>query len=103
MKKFMFASLLAIPLTATVVLANTTDIIKDRNDQLAALVKDSFYDDVHRLNLSPEQYTIIVKKIRKNHESITTEIKKVLNDEQKNTFSIIMEEKKLAMGDQVGF
>lgn len=99
----MFASLLAIPLTATVVLANTTDIIKDRNDQLAALVKDSFYDDVHRLNLSPEQYTIIVKKIRKNHESITTEIKKVLNDEQKNTFSIIMEEKKLAMGDQVGF
>lgn len=103
MKKFMFASLLAIPLTAAVVLANTTDVIQSRNEQLAALVKDSFYADVHRLNLSPEQYTTIVKKIRKNHDSLTTEIKEVLNDDQKDTFSTIMEEKKSAMGDQVGF
>jgi hypothetical protein len=103
MKKLMFASLLAIPLTAAVVLANTTNVIQTRNEQLAEIVKESFYADVHRLNLTPEQYAIIVKKIRTNHDSLTTEIKEVLNDDQKDTFSTIMEEKKSAMGDQVSF
>lgn len=103
MKKLMFASLLAIPLTAAVVLANTTNVIQTRNEQLAEIVKESFYADVHRLNLTPEQYVIIVKKIRTNHDSLTTEIKEVLNDDQKDTFSTIMEEKKSAMGDQVSF
>lgn len=103
MKKIMFACLLAVPLTSIAVIANTTDVIKSRNDQLAALVKDSFYSDVSRLNLTPDQYTTIVKKIRTTNEGLTTEIKEVLNDDQKDTFETIMEEKKAAMGDKVGF
>ena len=66
MKKIMFACLLAVPLTAIAVIADTADVIKSRNAQLATLVKDSFYSDVSRLNLTPEQYTTIVKKIRNN-------------------------------------
>jgi hypothetical protein len=103
MKKIMFACLLAVPLTSIAVIANTTDVIKSRNDQLAALVKDSFYSDVSRLNLTPDQYTTIVRKIRTTNEGLTTEIKEVLNDDQKDTFETIMEEKKAAMGDKVGF
>jgi hypothetical protein len=103
MKKIMFACLLAVPLTAIAVIADTTDVIKSRNDQLATLVKESFYSDVSRLNLTPEQYTTIVKKIRTTDEGLTTEIKEVLNDDQKDTFEIIMAEKKESMGDKVGF
>lgn len=103
MKKIMFACLLAVPLTAIAVIADTADVIKSRNAQLATLVKDSFYSDVSRLNLTPEQYTIIVKKIRKTHAGLTSEIKEVLNDDQQETFETIMEEKKSAMGDNVGF
>lgn len=103
MKKIMFACLLAVPLTAIAVIADTADVIKSRNAQLATLVKDSFYSDVSRLNLTPEQYTTIVKKIRKTHAVLTAEIKEVLNDDQQETFETIMEEKKSAMGDNVGF
>jgi hypothetical protein len=103
MKKIMFACLLAVPLTSIAVIANTTDVIKSRNDQLAELVKDSFYSDVSRLNLTPDQYTTIVRKIRTTNEGLTTEIKEVLDESQKDTFETIMEEKKAAMGDKVGF
>jgi hypothetical protein len=103
MKKIMFACLLAVPLTAIAVIADTADVIKSRNAQLATLVKDSFYSDVSRLNLTPEQYTTIVKKIRKTHTGLTAEIKEVLDDDQQETFETIMEEKKSAMGDNVGF
>lgn len=103
MKKIMFACLLAVPLTAIAVIADTADVIKSRNAQLATLVKDSFYSDVSRLNLTPEQYTTIVKKIRKTHVGLTAEIKEVLDDDQQETFETIMEEKKSAMGDNVGF
>ena len=103
MKKIMFACLLAVPLTAIAVIADTADVIKSRNTQLATLVKDSFYSDVSRLNLTPEQYTTIVKKIKKTHVGLTAEIKEVLDDDQQETFETIMEEKKSAMGDNVGF
>jgi RNA processing factor Prp31 len=103
MKKIMFACLLAVPLTSIAVIANTTDVIKSRNDQLAELVKDSFYSDVSRLNLTPDQYTTIVRKIRTTNDGLTTEIKEVLDDDQKDTFETIMEEKKASMGDKIGF
>lgn len=103
MKKIMFACLLAVPLTSIAVIANTTDVIKSRNDQLAELVKDSFYSDVSRLNLTPDQYTTIVRKIRTTNDGLTTEIKEVLDEDQKDTFETIMEEKKASMGDKIGF
>jgi RNA processing factor Prp31 len=103
MKKIMFACLLVVPLTSIAVIANTTDVIKSRNDQLAELVKDSFYSDVSRLNLTPDQYTTIVRKIRTTNDGLTTEIKEVLDDDQKDTFETIMEEKKASMGDKIGF
>lgn len=103
MKKIMFACLFAIPLTAIAVIADTTDVIKQRNEQLAVLVKESFHSDVSRLNLTPEQYTTIVKKIRTTNEGLATEIKDVLNDDQKGTFETIMDEKKTAMSDRIGF
>lgn len=99
----MFACLLAVPLTSIAVIANTTDVIKSRNDQLAELVKDSFYSDVSRLNLTPDQYTTIVRKIRTTNDGLTTEIKEVLDEDQKDTFETIMEEKKASMGDKIGF
>lgn len=103
MKKIMFACLLAVPLTAVAVIVDTADVIKSRNEQLSTLVKDSFYSDVSRLNLTPEQYAIIVKKIRTTNDGLTAEIKEVLNEDQKDTFKTIMDEKKSAMGDKVGF
>jgi len=103
MKKMMFACLLSIPVTAFAVIANTTDDIQSRNEQLAGLVKQSFYSDVSRLHLTPEQYTVVVTKIRHNQDDLAADIKKVLNEDQKETFDTIMAEKKSAMGDNVGF
>lgn len=103
MKKIIFACLLAVPLTSLAVISNTTNAIKERNEQLSTLVKESFHEDVARLNLTQDQYAIIVKKIRTTNDGLAAEIKEVLNEDQKETFSTIIEEKKEAMGDNVGF